>query len=94
MLLYLQDNDELFNTELFDSVATAEIPDQNLYQELYQLVKQHMIYGPWGYQNLNSPYTNEDKNYIFDTPCGKFDFPHSWQKACAQASLRSGVNVT
>ena len=21
---------------------------------------------------------------FFDTPCGKFDFPHAWQKACAQ----------
>ena len=39
MLLYLQDNDELFNTELIDSVVTAEIPDENLYPELYKLVK-------------------------------------------------------
>ena len=34
MLLYLQDNDELFNTELIDSVVIAEIPDENLYREL------------------------------------------------------------
>ena len=25
-----------------------------------------------------------DKNLLFNTPCGKFDFPHAWQKACAQ----------
>ena len=67
MLLYLQDNDELFNTELTDSVVTAEIPDENLYPELYKFVKKHMIHGPCGYQNLNSPCMNEDKNYIFIT---------------------------
>ena len=55
MLPYLQDNDELFNTELIDSVVTAKIPDENLYPELYKLGKQHMIHGPCGYQNLNSP---------------------------------------
>ena len=48
MLLYLQDNDELFNTELIDSVVTAEIPDENLCSELYKLVKQYMIHGPCG----------------------------------------------
>ena len=55
MLLYLKDNDELFNTELIDSVVTAEMPDENLYPELYILVKQHMIHGTCVYQNLNSP---------------------------------------
>ena len=49
MLLYLQDSDKLFNTELIDSVVTAEIPDENLYPELYKLLKQHMIHGPCGY---------------------------------------------
>ena len=49
-----RDNDELFNTELIDSVVTAEIPYENLYRDLYKLVKQHMIHGPCGYQNLNS----------------------------------------
>ena len=43
MLLYLQYNDELFNTELIDSVVTAEIPEENLYPELYKLVKQHIV---------------------------------------------------
>ena len=65
MLLYLQDNHELFNTELIDSVVTAEIQDENLYPELYKLVKQHMIHGPCEYQNLNAPCMSEDKNYIF-----------------------------
>ena len=45
MLIYLQDNDELFNTELINNVVTAEIPDENLYPELYKLVKQNM--DPW-----------------------------------------------
>ena len=67
MLLYLQDNDVLFNTELLNIVVTAEIPDENLYPELYKLVKRHMIHGPCGYQNLNSSCMNEDKNYSFIT---------------------------
>ena len=40
----------------------AEIPDENLYRELYKLLKQHVIHGPCGYQNLNSPCMNEDKS--------------------------------
>ena len=43
MLLYLQDSDKLFNTELIDSVVTTEIPDENLYPELNKLFKQHII---------------------------------------------------
>ena len=49
MLLYLQNNDELFNTELIDSVVTAQIPDKNLYPGLYKFFKQHIIHGPCGY---------------------------------------------
>ena len=67
MLLYLQDNDEIFNTELIDSVVTAKIPDENLYPEFYKFAKQHMIHSLCGYQNLNSLCMNEDKNYIFIT---------------------------
>ena len=26
----------------------------------------------------------KNDNNCFNTPCGKFDFPHAWQKACAQ----------
>ena len=36
-------NDEFFNTELIDSVVTADIPDVILYPELYKLVEQRMI---------------------------------------------------
>ena len=52
----------IFNNELIDSVVSAEIPDEEMYPELYQLVKQHMIHGPCGYQNLNSPCMNKDKS--------------------------------
>ena len=32
-------------------------------------------------ESVNSTQVNND---LFNTPCGKFDFPHAWQKACAQ----------
>jgi len=38
-----------------DPVICAEIPDENEDPELYLLVKEHMIHGPCGPGNLDSP---------------------------------------
>ncbi|KAK7273081.1 hypothetical protein RIF29_14127 [Crotalaria pallida] len=55
MLLILENNDKLRNPEDYDSVVSAEIPQGEQNAELRQTVLKHMIHGPCGPLNPNSP---------------------------------------
>ncbi|KAK7260859.1 hypothetical protein RIF29_27158 [Crotalaria pallida] len=55
MLLILENNDKLRNPEDYDSVVSAEIPRGEQNAELRQAVLKHMIHGPCGPLNPNSP---------------------------------------
>ena len=62
MLLFLDKNDKLDNPEKVDEIISAEIPNKDKYPKLYNLVKQFMIHGPCGSQNLNSPCMDKNTN--------------------------------
>ena len=53
--------------EIIDRLVCAEIPDLSLNPKLHELVKKHMIHGPCGTININSPCMDDNK-------CTK-DFP-------------------
>jgi hypothetical protein len=61
MLIFLNKEDKLFNTDKIDEIVSAEIPDKLQYPQLYELVKKFMIHGPCGKQNVNSPCMDVDK---------------------------------
>lgn len=50
LLLTLDDNFKFRNPEEIDKVVSAEIPDPSN-EELYKLVKTHMVHGPCGHLN-------------------------------------------
>lgn len=55
-LIYLAVKDQLHDSDQIVKIISAEIQDENIYPNLYNFVKQHMIHGPCGTQNKISPY--------------------------------------
>lgn len=62
MLLFLDKEDKIMNSDQVNDIISAEIPDQHKYPRLYNIIKQCMIHGPCGEQNPNSPCMNEYKD--------------------------------
>ena len=61
LLLILQPEYKILTPEQIDNVVRAEIPDPIRYPKFYNLVKRHMIHGPCGLLNFNSPCMVPDK---------------------------------
>ncbi|XP_071712618.1 uncharacterized protein [Rutidosis leptorrhynchoides] len=59
--LFLDKKDKMPNPEDVDKYICAEIPDKNTDPELYQLVSDLMMHGPYGEKNPNCPCTDVDK---------------------------------
>ncbi len=55
LLLFLADHDKPRTPADVDRLVSAEIPDPDQQPDLYQKVKNHMIHGPCGELNPNSP---------------------------------------
>ena len=55
LLLFVRDIDKPRTPEIIDAYVSAEIPDPDAEPELYAKVKRHMIHGPCGRLNRNSP---------------------------------------
>ncbi|XP_073153289.1 uncharacterized protein [Henckelia pumila] len=61
MLIIFQHTDKLQTPDDFDSVVRAEIPSQTEEPNLYEVVIHHMIHGPCGALNPNSPCMTDGK---------------------------------
>lgn len=62
ILLWLHKDFKIRNSADVDQLVCAEIPDPNKHQKLYQIIKNHMIHGPYGSQNPKSPCMDRTKN--------------------------------
>ncbi|KAI5383749.1 hypothetical protein KIW84_070925 [Lathyrus oleraceus] len=71
ILIFLHPSNKYPTPSDIDRIISAEILDQDTNEELYNLVKTHMIYGPCGFANLSSPCMKDGK-------CSKY-FPKQFQ---------------
>ena len=60
LLLFLDKNDKINTSEKVDELISAEIPNEDIYPHLYDVVKQFMIHGPCGEQNMGSSCMNKN----------------------------------
>ncbi|GJQ89676.1 putative PIF1 DNA helicase/replication protein A1-like protein [Tanacetum coccineum] len=61
ILLWLEEEDKLTTPSHIDKYISAEIPDKEEDPELYQIVKDHMMHGPYGPENPSCPCTVDFK---------------------------------
>ncbi|CAN6548323.1 unnamed protein product [Malus baccata var. baccata] len=55
MLVVLDENDKINNPDEYDRIVRAEIPNEDVEPQLYNVVLKHMIHGPCGIHNPQSP---------------------------------------
>ncbi|XP_028110293.1 uncharacterized protein LOC114308820 [Camellia sinensis] len=55
MVIILDENDKLRTPDDYDNIVRAEIPDKRLEPRLYSAVLKHMVHGPCGMYNEQSP---------------------------------------
>ena len=55
ILIILDDDDKPYDTDNFDDIVKAEIPDINLHPEAFETVTSSMVHGPCGVLNPDSP---------------------------------------
>ena len=60
LLLFLDKNDKINTLEKVYELISAEIPNEDIYPHLYDVVKQFMIRGPCGEQNMGSSCMNKN----------------------------------
>ncbi|GKE23106.1 DNA helicase PIF1, ATP-dependent, partial [Tanacetum coccineum] len=61
ILLFLEQQDKMPTPTHIDKYISAEIPDKNEDPELYQIVTDHMMYGPCGADRPSCPCTVKNK---------------------------------
>ncbi|XP_058767402.1 uncharacterized protein LOC131641097 [Vicia villosa] len=71
ILLFLHPSNKYPTPDDIDKIISAEVPDPRRHPRLYNLVKSHMVHGPCGFANLNSPCMKDNK-------CTKF-YPKKFQ---------------
>ncbi|XP_053566967.1 uncharacterized protein LOC128656828 [Bombina bombina] len=72
ILLILKAEDKPNDAKTIDTFISAEIPEEHIYPRLHAIVIKHMIHGPCGEHNLNSP-------CMVDGNCSK-NFPKQFQE--------------
>lgn len=62
MLIILDSDSKIRDTDMIDKVVWAHIPDKKKYPRLYKIVTENMVHGPCGSLSRNCGYMKEDKS--------------------------------
>ena len=87
-----------------DKVISAELPDPQQDRELFDIVKKHMIHGPCGHLNRNSPCMKNGKctkkyprSFVSETQTGDDGYPRYRRRAPSEGGqteeIRTGLTV-
>ncbi|XP_027118758.1 uncharacterized protein [Coffea arabica] len=60
-LIILKQRSKMFSPEAYDRIVSAELPDPKESPYLHSLVLKHMVHGPCGLLNLNSPCMRQNR---------------------------------
>ncbi|GKV48132.1 hypothetical protein SLEP1_g54963 [Rubroshorea leprosula] len=101
ILLWLHSDDKPKSAEDLDKIISAEIPDEVLDPELYDVVKACMMHGPCGRANSKSPCMKGGKNCTKHFPRGfcsrttidEEGFPHYRRKDNGRTVKKKGVEL-
>ncbi|GKU93271.1 hypothetical protein SLEP1_g6876 [Rubroshorea leprosula] len=101
ILLWLHPDDKPKFAEDLDKIISAEIPDEVLDPELYDVVKACMMHGPCGRANLKLPCMKGGKNCTKHFPRGfcsrttidEEGFPHYRRKDNGRTVKKKGVEL-
>ncbi|XP_053595510.1 uncharacterized protein LOC128667831 [Microplitis demolitor] len=96
ILLWLE---EKLRPESIDKVISAELPNQDQDQELYEIIKTNMIHGPCGSFNRNSPSMVDGsctkkypKHFIKETQTGEDGYPKYRRRSPEDGGVTTIIN--
>jgi hypothetical protein len=100
MLLIFDNDDKLREPEDYDRVVRAEIPKVEFEPQLYEAVLKHMIHGPCGRLNQNSPCMKDGqckkrypKEFVEETRQGNDSYPQYRRQFHEPVSLNRNIHV-
>lgn len=100
ILIFLHPSNKYPTPSDIDRIISAEIPDQDTNEELYNLVKTHMIHGPCGFANRSSPCMKDGKYSKYfpkqfqpETIVDQDGFPIYRRRDNGHTVLKNGIQV-
>ncbi|CAJ2678040.1 uncharacterized protein LOC123904970 [Trifolium pratense] len=101
ILLFLHPSSKFPTPDDINTIISAEIPDQSTQQELYQLVKHHMIHGPCGITHTSSPCMQQTgkcskyypKKFVEKTIVDQDGYPIYRRRSHGHTITKSGVTM-
>lgn len=100
ILIFLHPSNKYPTPSDIDRIISAEIPDQDTNEELYNLVKTHMIHGPCGFASRSSPCMKDGKcskyfpkQFQLETIVDQDGFPVYRRRDNGHTVLKNGIQV-
>ncbi|XP_016177928.1 uncharacterized protein LOC107620251 [Arachis ipaensis] len=100
MLLILENNDKLSDSDQYDSLVRAEIPCKETEPHLHEAVLRHMVHGPCGTLNQFSPCMkngqckhNYPKEFVPETRRGDDSYPQYRRRFDTPIPINQNVTI-